>query len=387
MRAVDVLIIGGGVAGTTAAETYRAGGGQGEVLIVGDERHPLYSRVLLPHAIKGAIAPDKAFLKKEESYREKGIATLFGRSVVRVDYGRRAATLDGGEEIPYAKLVIASGTTPRAWEVPGGGKEGVLRLQTFEDAARVAETIGVGTRLVIVGSGFIALEFAAIALAKGAKATILNRGPRFWTSMLGTDVAEAVQAALEIAGVEVRNGRKVAEALGDGRVERLRLADGEEIACDAVGLGIGVEPALAPFGDLRGEQGLLADAALRAKREDVWIAGDCAEFLDEELGGLRHVVGNWTNAMAQGRHVGKALLGERAPYRQLTQYTTNVVPGANLIFLGECRNLKGAVSETRVLEPGRKIVEYRIVGGRAIGAILLNAPEARAEAIARITGA
>ena len=120
-----------------------------------------------------------------------------------------------------------------------------------------------------------------------------------------------------------------------------------------------------------------------AKHDGVWIAGDCAEFEDAKLGGLRHVVGNWTNAMAQGRHVGKALLGDDAPYLQLTQYTTNVIPGANLIFLGECRNIHGSTSDVRVIEEGKKIVEERMLDGRVIGTILLNAPDLRAEAVAR----
>jgi len=382
MREVEILIIGGGVAGTTAAETYRAGGGAGEVLIVSDEAHPLYSRVLLPNAVKGKISPDKAFLKKKEFYPEKSIETLFGRVVARVDYGRRVAALSDGEEIAYRKLVIAVGGKPRAWDVPGAEAQAPLRLQTYEDAAAVAEAVRPESRLAIVGSGFIGLEFAAIALAKGAKATVLNRGPRFWTSMLGEEIAAAVQSALETAGVEVRNHAKVAERAADG----VRLSDGSTVACDLVAIGIGVEVPMEPFGDLRGEHGLAADAALKAKHQDVWIAGDCAEFEDGKLGGLRHVVGNWTNAMAQGRHVGKALLGEDAPYLQLTQYTTNVIPGANLIFLGECRNIRGSTAATRVVEAGKKIVEERLLDGRVIGAILLNAPELRAEASARIQG-
>ncbi|HJV32987.1 MAG TPA: NAD(P)/FAD-dependent oxidoreductase [Patescibacteria group bacterium] len=380
MREVEVLIIGGGVAGTTAAETYRAGGGAGEVVIVSDEKHPLYSRVLLPHAVKGKISPDRVFLKKEGFYPEKDIETLFGRSVARVDYGRRLVALDGGEEISYRKLVIAVGAKPRAWDVPGADSTGILRLQTYEDAAAVAEAVGSGTRLAIVGSGFIGLEFAAIAVAKGAKATIVNRGPHFWTSMFGAEIAGAVQTALEAAGVEVRNHAKVAERTDAG----VRLSDGTEIPCDLVGIGIGVEVPMDPFGDLRGDHGLAADASLKAKHHDVWIAGDCAEFEDGKLGGLRHAVGNWTNAMAQGRHVGKALLGEDGPYLQLTQYTTNVIHGANLIFLGECRNISGSTSDVRVVEEGKKIVEYRLLGGRVIGAILLNAPDLRSEASAKI---
>ena len=382
MREVEILIIGGGVAGTTAAETYRAGGGAGEVVIVSDEAHPLYSRVLLPHAVKGKISPDKVFLKKKEFYPEKAIETLFGRNVTHVDYGRRLASLDGGEELRYGNLVIAAGAKPRDWDVPGADAHPALRLQTYEDAAAVAEAVRPDTRLAIVGSGFIGLEFAAIALAKGAKATLLNRGPRFWTSMLGPEIASAVQSALEAAGVEVRNHAKVAERVASG----VRLSDGTDVACDLVGLGIGVAVPMEPFGDLRGDHGLAADASLKAKHHGVWIAGDCAEFEDGKLGGLRHAVGNWTNAMAQGRHVGKALLGEDAPYLQLTQYTTNVIPGANLIFLGECRNIQGSTSDARVVEAGTKIVEKRMLGGRVIGAILLNAPELRAEASARISG-
>src|SRR5687768_17033259 len=103
MRETEILIVGGGAAGTGAAETYRVGGGEGEVLIVSDEAHPLYSRVLLPHAAKGKIEPEKAFLKKREWYEEKKIELMSGRSVTRVDYKRRIATLDGGEEISYAK--------------------------------------------------------------------------------------------------------------------------------------------------------------------------------------------------------------------------------------------------------------------------------------------
>ncbi len=377
MREIEVLIIGGGVAGTTAAETYRAGGGAGEVVIVSDEPHPLYSRVLLPHAVKGKSDPEKVFLKKEGFYGEKAIETLFGRVVTRVDYGRRIVTLSDGEELPYRKLVIAVGAKPRVWDMPDAA--GILRLQTYEDAEAVARAVRPDSRLAIVGSGFIGLEFAAIAVAKGAHAVILNRGPRFWTSMFGEEMSAAVQASLEAAGVEVRNNVRVAARAALG----VRLSDGADIACDLVGLGIGVEVPTAPFGDLRGDQGLLADAALKAKHAGVWVAGDCAEFEDLRLGGLRHVVGNWTNAMAQGRHVGKALLGEEGPYLQLTQYTTNVIAGASLIFLGECRNIRGSTAATRVIEPGKKIVEERILDGRVIGTILLNAPELRAEAMTK----
>ncbi len=378
MRKVEVLIIGGGVAGTMAAETFRSQDPDSEVLLISDEPHRLYSRVLLPHAIKEKIAPEKVFLKTKEWYGEKKIELMAGRTVLRADFRHGRIELDGGEEIGYEKLVIAIGGKPRVWDVPGADLPGVLRLQTVDDAKMIHETARPGSRMTIVGSGFIALEFAAIAAAKGIKATLLNRGPHFWTSVMGEAVGSAVEKALKAQGVDVRNHAKAHRVVGEERVEGVMTSSDETIPCDAVGVGIGIEAPFAPFGDLRGEHGIKADAFLKTTHENVWTAGDCAEF-EDELIGLRHVVGNWTNAAAQGRHVGKALLGEKKKFEVLTQYTSNVVAGASLIFLGETKMWPGAARVEKIIEPGRKIIETHLLTGRMIGAILLNCPEFRAE--------
>ncbi|WKZ28645.1 MAG: NAD(P)/FAD-dependent oxidoreductase [Patescibacteria group bacterium] len=384
MREVEILIIGGGAAGTTAAETYRVGGGQGDVVIVSDEAHQLYSRVLLPHAAKGKISPEKAFLKNEAWYAEKRIELMRGRSVLRVDYKRSIATLDGDEEISYKKLLIAVGGKPRAWQMSGADHADVLQLQTYEDAIKLRERLVPDMRMAIVGSGFIAIEFAAACVEKGVKATLINRGPHFWTSALGEKIGHAVQAALEAKGVEVRNGAKVAAVEVEGGISGVTLSTGETVPCNLVGVGIGIETPMEPFGDLRGTQGLLADAYLKASHENVWVAGDCAEY-DDEVVGFRRVVGNWANAIAQGRHVGQALLGRHEKFVLLTGYSTAVFPGASLLFLGESRMLPEAQRYERVLEDGKKIVEFRTLGGRVIGATLLNAVDQRAAAAALIT--
>lgn len=383
MRKVEILIIGGGVAGTTAAETYRAGGGQGETVIVSDEPHRLYSRVLLPNAVKGKILPERVFLRDEGFYKEKGIDLLARRSVTSVDPRRRVAHLDDGSEIGFAKLVIAVGGKPRAWEVPGADLPGIHRLQTVEDARGAAETFASGQRLVIVGSGFIALEFAAIAVEKGVKAVILNRGPHFWASALGEPMGAAVEGLLKTLGVETRHGAKAEAALGGARVEGVKLSTGDVVACDAVGVGIGTVVPMEAFGDMKGEHGIRADASLETLHEGIWAAGDCAEFEDGTVGGLRHIVGNWTNAVAQGRHVGQALLGKRGPFAVLTSYSTAAVPGMNLIFMGANRH-PGLERVTRVIEPGRKLLQFDLFEGQAVGAALLNAPDQRAAVSALI---
>jgi 3-phenylpropionate/trans-cinnamate dioxygenase ferredoxin reductase subunit len=384
VRRTDILIVGGGVAGTTAAETYRLGGGTGGILIISDEPHRLYSRVLLPHAIKGKVPAEKVFLRDESFYTRKDIGFLKGRAVLRVDARHRVATLDGGEEVGFDKLVVAPGARPRPWEVPGADLPGVVRLQTYEDIAAVRAAAAGAERLAIVGSGFIGLEFAAIAVASGLEATLLNRGPHFWTSVMDAPMGAAVQALLEAQGVQVRNGTKAVEVTSGVRRQAsgVRLSSGVEIPCGMVGVGIGTEVPCEPFGDMKGERGIKTDASLRTIHEGIWAAGDAAEFDDEVLG-IRHVVGNWTNAMAQGRHVGKALLGETGKFILLTQYTSSVVPGVNLIFLGETRMRPGVERVARAYD-ARRLVEFHLLDGRMIGAILLNAADQRAAVAALV---
>jgi NADPH-dependent 2,4-dienoyl-CoA reductase/sulfur reductase-like enzyme len=384
MRNVEILIIGGGVAGTTAAETYRNGGGSGEVILVSDEAHPLYSRVLLPHAVKGQIAPEKVFLKKPEFYQDKKIELLAGRSVTAFDPTKRLATFDNGEEIVFSKAVIAIGGKPNAWDVPGADLPGAMRLQTFEDARTVAEGIGPDDRLVIIGSGFIALEFAAIAMKKDAKAILLARGERYWSSVLGPAIAASVTKALETGGVEVRSDVRAKSVIGPKKISGIELDSGEILECSKIGIGIGIGVPVGTFHDVGVDQGILTDEYLETKESGIWAAGDCAEFQNPLLG-LRHIVGNWTNALAQGRHVGQALLGDRKPFSLLTSYTSNVVPGANLIFLGETRMQGGMDREEIVIEPLKKVVEIHYLAGRPVGAILLNCPEKRAELAARLS--
>lgn len=391
MREVEILIIGGGAAGTSAAEMYRFGGGTGDVVIVSDEAHPLYSRVLLPHAAKGKIEPEKVFLKQESWYAEKKIELWDGRTVLRLDFKHKTALVDppgpdafvGTGEIVWKKLVIAVGGKPRKWEADKAHLPGVLQLQTYEDALALREKLTPESRMAIVGSGFIAIEFAAACVSKGASAVLFNRGPHFWTTALGEKIAHDVQARLEKNGIEVRNGAKVDGAIGEEAVEGVKLSDGETLACDLIGLGLGIVTPMDPFGDLRGDHGLVADAYLQAKHADVWIAGDCAEF-DDEVTGLRRLVGNWTNAVAQGRHVGQALLGRHEKFIMLTNYSTAVFPGVHLMFMGESKMLPGIERFECELGPSKRI-EFRLKAGRTVGVVLLNAPDQRAACATLIT--
>ena len=375
MLQTDILIIGGGVAGTTVAETFRAGNTDTTVTIVSDEKHPLYSRVLLPHAVLGKVADEKVYLKSESFYDTQDIQYLTGVTVESVHTKEKTVTLSDGEIVRYEKLVIATGGRPRAWSVPGADKEGILHLQTYEDIYAIRNRLNQGGDMVIVGTGFIGMEFASFAIASGIKATMLNRGPHFCSSVFSPEMGEEISRILEEHGLTIMHHAEVESVLGETAVEGVRLVGGDTITCRTIGLGIGLELNTAPFASIGVSVGVLADTHLKADAEDVWVAGDCCEF-DDELLGLRHAVGNWTNAMAQGRHIGKALLGESEPYSQLTAYTSRCVPGISLIYLGETKMLEGVTRHAKVLEPG-KVVQLNRKNGRLVGAVLLNAPAHR----------
>lgn len=384
MRHFDVIIIGGGIAGTTVAETFRSVPSDASVLIIGDEPHPLYSRVLLTNAIKGKIPDEKLFLKPSDFYERFKIETMFGRTVTLVSPKRKTLMLDGGEELAWGRLVVAVGGKPRDLGIEGDHLPGVLKLQTYDDALAVRRSVMPGTELVIVGSGRVALEFVSIAIEKKLKCTLLNRGPNFWASVVGPKIGGLFEAALAQHGITVRNNVKVASIEGAHQASAVVLSTGERISCTAVGVGVGVTVPLDPFSALGVGEGIRVNQFLETEHEGIWAAGDCAEFEDPLLAGYRHIVGNWTNALAQGRHVGRALLGERQPFEVKTQNTITYVPGFNLVMFGETRMRPGVTRVEEIDEATGRAVEYHVFEGRDLGIILANAPDFRAAALRQV---
>jgi NADPH-dependent 2,4-dienoyl-CoA reductase/sulfur reductase-like enzyme len=384
MRHFDVIIIGGGIAGTTAAETFRAVPSDASVLIVSDEPHRLYSRVLLTNAVKGKIPDEKLFIKPANFYDDRRIETMFSRSVLVVSPKRQTVFLDGGEELAWVKLVVAVGGKSRDLGIEGDHLPGVMQFQTYDDALKARKVLQSGAELVVIGSGRIALEFVSIAIDKKIKCTLLNRGPNFWASVLGPKIAGLAEAALAKQGIVVRNNVKVSAIEGTHQASAVRLSTGERIPCTAVGVGVGVEVPKEPFEALGFGDGIKTNEYLETEHHNVWAAGDCADFTDPMIGGFRHIIGNWTNALAQGRHVGRALLGERKVFDVLTQNTITYIPGFSLIMFGESRMRPGV---TRVEEldllTGRA-VEHHVFEGRDIGIILANASDLRGVAMAQI---
>ncbi|MEK7118051.1 MAG: FAD-dependent oxidoreductase, partial [Patescibacteria group bacterium] len=216
------LIIGGGVAGTTAAEALRKREPGATIAIVTDEPYRLYSRVLLskPAFLTGEQHIDGAWMKTDAWYRENKIDLMVDVSAHKLDPATKTVTLSNGDILGYEKLLLAIGTHSRPWHVPGRDKLGVHYLRTLDDAKGIIDDLRAGKkRAVMIGSACVTYEVMDILRMKGIEVTGVMRENYFWEPALSKEEAEIIEKRLFERNVTLIRNTEVAEILGDGEVE------------------------------------------------------------------------------------------------------------------------------------------------------------------------
>ncbi|MFI6691182.1 NAD(P)/FAD-dependent oxidoreductase [Streptomyces sp. NPDC050433] len=309
-----VVIVGASLAGLHAARTLRREGFDGSLTVVGAERHRPYDRPPLSKQVLSAgWELDRADLT-DESDAELDATWLLGVRATGLDPAARRIELGDGTTLPYDGLVIATGARPR--RLPGTPElEGIHELRTYEEALALRNGLdAVPGRVVIVGSGFVGAEVAAACRARGLAVTVLEAGPEPFGRVLGAAVGGACAALHRDRGVDVCAGATVVRFEGAERVERVVLADGAAIDADLVVVGVGVRPETAW---LEGSGLDLADGVLCDRTglaaPGIVAAGDVARWPSARSG--RHVrVEHWDNAVRQGEHAARRLLGHREPF-------------------------------------------------------------------------
>ncbi|MBI4098928.1 NAD(P)/FAD-dependent oxidoreductase [Candidatus Parcubacteria bacterium] len=387
MAVIDYLIIGGGVAGTTAAETIRQRDPAGSIAVVSDEPHRLYSRVLLSKAnfFLEKIPFDHIWLKSEAWYGENRIELMMGKQAVRLDPAQKVVVLENGEELQYRKLLLAVGGCARAWGgVAGSDKRGIHSLRTLDDAkniiaalkstrpARAVAQAGRAPRAIAVGGGFVSFEMCEMLRRGEFEVALILREPHYWEPTLDEPSGQMIEAALEKGGVKIFRSAQVREVRGGEAVEGVTLQDGTEISCGLIIVGIGV---VCPFAWLRAGgvavgRGILANEYLETSVPDVWVAGDAAEFNDIILGG-RVQLGNWVNAQMQGKIAGLNMVGQKQPFKLVSFYTTQGF-GITIAFVGDVRRAADRQVITRGSPELGWYVRFTVKDGEVVGATLIN---------------
>lgn len=313
----SIAVVGASLAGLRAVETLRRLGFAGRLTLIGAESHLPYDRPpLSKELLSGEWDRDRVVLRKAP-YDELDLELLLGFRATALDAASRTITLHDGRTVRADGIVLATGAAPRA--LPGlPALEGIRTLRTLDDCMGLRADMERGARVCVIGAGFIGAEVAATARARGLEVTVLEALDAPMVRGVGVRIGASLAALHRANGVDLRTGVTVEAVEGDGRVERVRLAGGDVVACDVLLVAVGAAPCT-DWLDGSGlviDDGVVCDATLLAA-PGVVAAGDVARWpnptFDDESMRIEH----WTNAAEQGMHAASRLLaadGDAVPF-------------------------------------------------------------------------
>ncbi|HZB50136.1 MAG TPA: FAD-dependent oxidoreductase [Mycobacteriales bacterium] len=365
------VIVGAGLAGAKAAETLRAEGFAGPVVLLGDEDEVPYERPPLSKGyLLGKQERESARVHPPEWYGEHDVQLRLGSPVTALHPAGHEVELAGGERLRYAKLLLTTGSVVRPLDVPGG--DTVLTLRKLPDADRIRAAFTPGARVVVVGAGWIGLETAAAAREHGAEVTLVEVDPQPLRRVLGDEMGRVFADLHREHGVDLRLGSGVREVTtAAGRPTGVVLADGEQVPADAVLVGVGIRPdtRLAEEAGLAVDDGVLVDASLRTSDPDVYAAGDVARIDTPGFGRLR--VEHWANALNGGPAAAKAMLGQDVSYDRVPYFFSDQYD-LGLEYSGWAP--PGSYDEVVVRGDlgGREFVAFWLSGGRVRAGMNVN---------------
>jgi 3-phenylpropionate/trans-cinnamate dioxygenase ferredoxin reductase component len=319
------LIVGASLAGAKAAETLRAEGFDGRIVLVGAEHDRPYERPpLSKEYLRGEAGREKVYVHDEGFYAEQDIELRLGRTAVSLNASADEVALDDGERLRYDRLLLATGAEPRRLPLPGAELDGVVYLRTVEDSDALRERLDRGGHVVVVGAGWIGAEVAASARQRGLDVTVLDPLSVPLERVLGTEMGAVYRDVHADQGVKLLMGTGVEGFEGGDAVQRVRTSDGRTLDCDFVVVGVGVQPrtGLAAQAGLAVDNGILVDEHLQTRAPGVFAAGDAANA-HHPFYGERIRVEHWANALHQGPIAARAMLGEPDVYDLLPYFSSD----------------------------------------------------------------
>lgn len=369
---MDVVIIGAGQAGVQVALSLRQKGHEGAITLIGDEAHLPYQRPPLSKAyLKGEMGRDSLTLRPADTLAGQGIALRLGTKAIGIDRAGHLVMTDG-EPVPYDRLVLATGTRPRALTLPGADLPGLCSLRGIEDADALGAALQTARNLVIIGGGFIGLEVAATARAKGLTVTVVEAAVRVMARAVAPVVSTWFEAMHRTMGTTVLTSTGVAAIEGTARVEAVILSDGTRLPADLVLVGIGAVPnaQLALAAGLPCPNGIEVDAQGRTADPDIFAVGDCSLHPNPYAGGPFRLE-SVQNAIDQAKAVAGALLGGAAPYDAVPWFWSDQgsakLQTTGLPISPEAHVLRGDPDQGR-------FTVFHLKGGRIIAADSVNMP-------------
>ena len=376
MAVDNIVIVGGGLAGATAAKTLRAEGYDGPVTLLAEEPHAPYLRPpLSKEYLLGKDGEEALPVVPAGWYAENDVELRLGVPATALDTGARTVDLVDGSRLRYSALLLATGARPRSIALPGSGLDGVMTFRTLEDSRRLRDALaGGGRNVVMVGSGWIGMELAAAANSYGNTVTLLGLERVPLAAAIGPELGGFFRSLHESRGVRFRLPASAAGITGEaGRVTGVRTDAGEVLAADLVVIAVGVVPetSLAAAAGIELDNGIRTDASLRTSAAGVFAAGDVANALHPFTGG-HHRSEHWSNALNGGKVAGRAMLGREAvldtiPYFYTDQYDVSMEYSGFPTLVDGPPVIRGSLDD-------REFLAFWQRGGRVVAGMNVNWP-------------
>ncbi|WER50270.1 FAD-dependent oxidoreductase [Cupriavidus sp. WKF15] len=337
-RHFDIVLLGGGQASVSAAETLRAEGATGTILLISGEDCSPYGHTYLSKQVLLGPQPDKSLLIHGEAYyRENAIDLMLGTRATGIDTANRLVHTDRSGDIHFGKLLIATGTRPNRLAVPGAELDGIHYLHTSSDASTLRLAAAGIKRVAVIGGSFLGIEIATTLARLGISVVLLEQKDSLLSQLEAPELSGFFTRHCESRGIEVRTGDAVTGFLGTSHVEALLTQSGEALPCDLAVVAIGVSPAT-EF--LRGtnitvDDGIVVSEHLETNVPGIFAAGDVASFYDIVFKAQRRVE-HWDNAVKQGRLAARNMMGQRLAYEEVSYFFCNILD-LSFNFLGSVK--------------------------------------------------
>jgi len=370
------VIIGAGPAGVTAADTLRKADPKADIVMIGSEPEPPYSRMAIPYVLTGLIAEEGTYLRKEEGHYDKNAIQYRQGEAESIDPKNKVVKLKGTGDQPYSKLLIATGASPVKPPIDGLDLKGVHHCWTLEDCRNIMKFADKGADVVLMGAGFIGCIIMEALAERGVNLTVIEALDRMVPRMMNEAAGNMVKAWCEKQNVNVHTSTKVTKLEASKDPEDTLVVDldnGKQIPAHLVVVATGVKSNI-DFVDgagLKTDQGILVDECMRTSVDDIYAAGDCAQGPDFSTGGWAvHAV--QPTAVDHGRIAGLNMAGKSAPFKG--SLNMNVLDTVGLISasFGKWDGIEGGDHAEVIDTENFKYMRLEFDGDKIIGALSLG---------------
>ena len=365
-----LVVVGNGMAGCRAVEeVLKRDPDRYEIAIFGAEPRVNYNRIMLSPVLAGEKTYEDILINDEAWYRDNGITLHAGRKVTHIDPERRVVSAEGGLEVPYDKLILATGSDPVRLPLPGANLTGVVTFRDLDDVeAMLAASATPGAKAVVIGGGLLGLEAAYGLARRGMGATVVHLMDVLMERQLDESAGYLLAQALAERGVETVLGGHSEEIVGkDGKVAGLRLKDGRTLPCDLLVMAVGIRPnmALAKAAGLECNRGVIVDDAMRTSDTAIYAVGECLEHRGLVYGLVAPI---WEMC----RVLAEALTDGEGAYTGSVLSTRLKVSGVDVFSAGRFAGGEGC--EDIVFRDAGRGVYKRVVleGGKVVGSVLFG---------------